>query len=156
MFSSSLRELHLQSVYFDEEFMQALCTSCINLEVFMVRGLKGLTRFQTSLPKLKKLKVTAYYSKLRFVDIRAPNIEDLDVYGSNLSSNFKNESDLNVAIISNCCKALKSLQLNGLNGVAMTQKWFDEIFTCLQNIEKLDLGDCDMLKTVKISGISLK
>ncbi|WMV52479.1 hypothetical protein MTR67_045864 [Solanum verrucosum] len=157
MFSSSLRELHLQCVYFDEEFMQALCTSCINLEVFMVRGLKGLTRFQTSLPKLKKLQVTAYYSKLRFVDIRSPNIEDLDVYGSNLSSDyFKNESDLNVVIITNCCKALKSLQLNGLNGVAMTQKWFDEIFTCLKNIEKLDLGDCDMLKTVKISGVFLK
>lgn len=146
IFSSSLRELYLDHVIFDEEFMQAL-SSCCNLEVFAVEYLNGLSSFQTCLPKLKKVKVASCYSALQLVDIRAANIQELDIY----SYSYKNV--LNVVIVTDCCTDLKSLCLSG---VAMTQKWFDEIFTSLKNLEKLDLNSCDRLKTVKISSILLK
>ncbi|KAJ8560102.1 hypothetical protein K7X08_004160 [Anisodus acutangulus] len=55
---SSLREFHLCDTFLDEEFIQALCTSCCNLEVLSLQCFHGLTSFQvgeTSLAKLKKV-----------------------------------------------------------------------------------------------------
>lgn len=43
---SSLRELRLSDVFLNEEFIQALCTSCCNLEDLYLQNFDGLASFQ--------------------------------------------------------------------------------------------------------------
>ncbi|XP_070033891.1 F-box/LRR-repeat protein At3g26922-like isoform X2 [Nicotiana tomentosiformis] len=69
---SSLRELHLSDVFLNEEFIQALCTSCCNLEDLYLQNFDGLASFQvgnTSLPKLKK--IDSLHGNLKVVKITA-------------------------------------------------------------------------------------
>ncbi|XP_059302521.1 F-box/LRR-repeat protein 25-like [Lycium ferocissimum] len=126
---SSLREFHLCDAFLDEEFIQALCTSCCNLEVLSLQCFDGLASFQvgeTSLSKLKKVNLEFFPSKLQLVDIAATNLEDLKI---------SSHGNLKVVKIT-AFKALKSLFLDGM---AVMENWLEELFYSLQNLEKFQL-----------------
>ncbi|XP_016440256.1 F-box/FBD/LRR-repeat protein At5g56420-like [Nicotiana tabacum] len=103
---SSLRELRLSDVFLNEEFIQALCTSCCNLEDLYLQNFDGLASFQvgnTSLPKLKKVNLEFCPFVFQLVDIAAINLEDLKI--DSLHGNLK-------VVKITACKALKTLYLN--------------------------------------------
>ncbi|KAF3651140.1 hypothetical protein FXO37_18154 [Capsicum annuum] len=144
---TSLRELHLSDVFLDEQFLQALCTSSCNLEDFSLQDFDGLASFQvaeTSLPKLKRVNLKNCPSVFQLVDIASINIEDLKI--STIDGNLK-------VVKITACKALKTLHLNE---VAVTDKWLEDLFSSLPNLEILGLLGCEALKMMKITSDELK
>ncbi|KAM3232901.1 putative FBD-associated F-box protein [Capsicum annuum] len=144
---SSLRELNLLYVFLDEQSMQALCTSCHNLEHLSLWSICGLASFQVgenSLPKLKKVNLEYCSSKFQLVDIAAINLEDLKIYSLDRSPKV---------VKITACKALKTLHLKGVN---VTENWLEDLFNRLQNLESFNLTRCKDLKNMKITSGSLK
>ncbi|MCD9640710.1 hypothetical protein HAX54_026186 [Datura stramonium] len=143
---SSLRELHLSDVSLDEQFIQALCSSCCNLEDLSLRSIVRLTSFQVgeTLPKLKKVNLEFCPYRFQLVDIAAINLEDLKIH-----SLYRNIEVVKIT----ACKALKSLHLNGVD---VTKNWLEKLFYSLQNLETLHLANCNNLRTTKITSDSLK
>ncbi|CAN4098504.1 unnamed protein product [Withania somnifera] len=144
---SALHELHLSNVFLDEQFIQALCLSCCNLQDLTLLNFDGLASFQvaeTSLPKLRSVSLKFCPSVLQLVDIASMYLEDLEIYNR--------EGNIKVVRI-NACKALKRLFFSRVD---VTENWLEELFYCLQTLEKFNLSHCKTLKTLKITSGRLK
>ncbi|KAM3375026.1 hypothetical protein P3S68_013740 [Capsicum galapagoense] len=71
-----LRELYLEDSSLDEQFLQALCAICSDLEVLSLKRFSRLISLQVAgtFPKLRTVKLQTCPPKFRKVDIVAPNI----------------------------------------------------------------------------------
>lgn len=143
---SSLRELHLRESFLDERLLQYLCATCSHLQVLSFQRFHGPISLQVAgtLPKLRTVKLEFCPPRFQNVDIVAPSLRDLYISSTSGELNL-----INVI----ACKTLTSLQLNG---VVVTDKWVEQIFSCLPNIEIFYLLNCPLLKTMKISSDRLK
>ncbi|XP_059302529.1 F-box/LRR-repeat protein At3g26922-like [Lycium ferocissimum] len=142
----SLRELHLDDSFLDEQLLQALCAICRDLEVLSFKRFHGLISLQVAgtLSKLRKVKLQFCPPKFKNVDIVAPNVKDLYISSFGL--------DLHVIEIT-ACKSIKHLKLTA---VAVSDQWLEELLPNLLSLEVLYLDHCLSLKIVKISSYRLK
>ncbi|KAM3308181.1 putative F-box/LRR-repeat protein [Capsicum chacoense] len=141
-----LRELYLEDSSLDEQFLQALCAICSDLEVLSLKRFSGLISLQVAgtLPKLRTVKLQTCPPKFRKVDIVAPNVENLYISSFGL--------DLHLIEIT-ACKSLTRLKLTA---VAVNDKWLKNLLPNLPNLEVLYLEHCLSLKIVKISSCRVK
>ncbi|KAM3325909.1 hypothetical protein P3S67_001035 [Capsicum chacoense] len=142
---SSLHTLYLQFVVLDHLFIQALSTNCCNLQLLSLHCFEGLTTIQLgeTLSKLKKVEFSACPPEFDEVDIRAPNLVDLEMY--QLTSHLK---VFNIT----ACKALTSLLLSDM---IVTEKWLEHV-SCLPELQRLHLIKCKTLNTIDISSVSIQ
>ncbi|PHT88869.1 hypothetical protein T459_10975 [Capsicum annuum] len=107
----------------------------------------GLTTIQLdeTLSKLKKVELgfSACPPEFDEVDIRAPNLVDLEMY--QLTSHLK---IFNIT----ACKALTSLLLSDM---IVTEKWLEYV-SSLPDLQRLHLIKCKTLNTIDISSVSLQ
>ncbi|KAM3325911.1 hypothetical protein P3S67_001037 [Capsicum chacoense] len=108
---------------------------------------EGLTTIQLgeTLSKLKKVELgfSACPPEFDEVDIRAPNLVDLEMY--QLTSHLK---IFNIT----ACKALTSLLLSDM---IVTEKWLEYV-SSLPDLQRLHLIKCKTLNTIDISSVSLQ
>ncbi|XP_047270475.1 putative F-box/LRR-repeat protein At3g18150 [Capsicum annuum] len=102
-----LRELYLEDSSLDEQFFQALCAICSDLEVLSLKRFSGLISLQVAgtFPKLRTVKLQTCPPKFRKVDIVAPNVENLYISSFGL--------DLHLIEIT-ACKSLTRLKLTAV------------------------------------------
>ncbi|KAM3321088.1 hypothetical protein P3S67_008290 [Capsicum chacoense] len=142
---SSLRKLRLTDTYFDEQLIQALCTSCVCLEKLRLSCSRGLASLQIAATS-QKLKTVwlRCLPELQIVDIAVPNVENLYI-----------ESQLwNLQVVKiTCCKSLKTLYIVDVD---VTDGWIEDLLVNQPNLECLSLSGCLKLQKIKISSDRLK
>ncbi|KAM3308179.1 F-box/LRR-repeat protein like [Capsicum chacoense] len=141
-----LRELYLEDSSLDEQFLQALCEICSDLEVLSLKRFSGLISLQVAgtLPKLRTVKLQFCPPKFKKVDIVAPNVENLYISSFVLGQHI---------IEITACNSLTRLKLIA---VAVNDKWLENLLQNLPNLEVLYLDHCLSLKIVKISSSCVK
>ncbi|KAF3647530.1 hypothetical protein FXO37_19937 [Capsicum annuum] len=142
---SELPEEILHHILSFLEFKDALVACNVKALDFTMNT--GLTTIQLgeTLSKLKKVELgfSACPPEFDEVDIRAPNLVDLEMY--QLTSHLK---IFNIT----ACKALTSLLLSDM---IVTEKWLEYV-SSLPDLQRLHLIKCKTLNTIDISSVSLQ
>jgi Leucine-rich repeat (LRR) protein len=140
---SSLKKLDLSIEVEENQLVQTLIDSCRDIEEMTFESCKGLKSIRVSgLPKLKAIALLQNY-ELESVEIEASNLESLVFVHSG------QPCQINLGL----CKNLKKLVLHSCR---ISDKWLHDVLSKLQLIECLDLGDCFILKRIKISSHRMK
>ncbi|PHT25141.1 hypothetical protein CQW23_35221 [Capsicum baccatum] len=144
-----IQSFHLRLPYlpFWNPEIQNMLTALVacNVKALYFTMNTGLTTIQLgeTLSKLKKVEFSACPPEFDEVDIRAPNLVDLEMY--QLTSHLK---VFNIT----ACKALTSLLLSDM---IITEKWLEHV-SCLPELQRLHLIKCKTLNTIDISSVSIQ
>lgn len=142
----SLQKLALKEVQMDDHLLRRIVTCCPLIEDISLRFCWGFKKIQVfELLRLKKFEIYSHLSKPESVEIKSPSLESFHC-------SFTVRSVKPIVSV-DACQGLKSLILSGS---FVTELLLQDLVPKFHVLESLRVGDCPVLKKVKISSWRLK
>ncbi|XP_011008449.1 PREDICTED: F-box/LRR-repeat protein At4g14103-like [Populus euphratica] len=136
----SLQKLALKEVQMDDHLLRRIVTCCPLIEDISLRFCWGFKKIQVfELLRLKKFEIYSHLSKPESVEIKSPSLESFHC-------SFTVRSVKPIVSV-DACQGLKSLILSGS---FVTELPLQDLVPKFHVLESLRVGDCPVLKKVKI------